>query len=364
ALGSGGGATGLGTPNAVNTGMEVRIPIAAIGYSGTGPIKISAFVSDGGVGSCSNQWLGGLPPNTGNLGSPAGVDLTAAPAFNNNQFVTITPSVLASAPVIDGLRDAGYGGTIASPDPRLQTCYTGYGKSNHNQIVRGGPGTQDGSELDNIYVGINGGFLYIHFGGNLEANGNRLNIFIDSDNNAATGQNQITGGALRAAAAVPAEGAFPLNNMGAGGNGPGLKFDAGFGPDYFISINGSDLDASVEVENNVIFTDFSSLPTSGGGNFFFVGNTGYGVAGGTAPTGGDPGSPDIRVSVNNSNTAGVAGELVGSSAAAPNVDFAFGSEIDAVYGRIEGGRLYLLVTGNIERNFNALCLFFDVAPGG
>lgn len=45
-------------------------------------------------------------------------------------------------------------------------------------------------------------------------------------------------------------------------------------------------------------------------------------------------------------------------------DYANGSELDAAYGRIEGGVLYLLLAGNLESNFNKLELFFDVAPGG
>lgn len=41
-----------------------------------------------------------------------------------------------------------------------------------------------------------------------------------------------------------------------------------------------------------------------------------------------------------------------------------GSELDAGYGRIEGGRLYLMLAGNIENNFNKLEIFIDSAAGG
>jgi predicted outer membrane repeat protein len=48
----------------------------------------------------------------------------------------------------------------------------------------------------------------------------------------------------------------------------------------------------------------------------------------------------------------------------PDILAADGSELDAIYARISGDRLYLLVTGNLETNFNKLNLFFDSRPGG
>ncbi len=44
--------------------------------------------------------------------------------------------------------------------------------------------------------------------------------------------------------------------------------------------------------------------------------------------------------------------------------FLVGSELDAAYVRIENGKLNLLLTGNLEDNFNKLVLFFDSKPGG
>ncbi len=44
--------------------------------------------------------------------------------------------------------------------------------------------------------------------------------------------------------------------------------------------------------------------------------------------------------------------------------FANGSELDALYAQIRGETLYLLLTGNLESNFNKLELFFDTGPGG
>jgi hypothetical protein len=46
------------------------------------------------------------------------------------------------------------------------------------------------------------------------------------------------------------------------------------------------------------------------------------------------------------------------------VDFANGSELDEAFGRLDGCTLRLLLTGNLESNFNKLELFFDTMPGG
>lgn len=41
-----------------------------------------------------------------------------------------------------------------------------------------------------------------------------------------------------------------------------------------------------------------------------------------------------------------------------------GSELDAAYASIEGGMLYLMLTGNLENNFNKLNIFIDSQAGG
>lgn len=47
-----------------------------------------------------------------------------------------------------------------------------------------------------------------------------------------------------------------------------------------------------------------------------------------------------------------------------SVEFANGSEIDAIYASISGGILYLGVAGNVETNFNKLNLVLDFNGGG
>ena len=41
-----------------------------------------------------------------------------------------------------------------------------------------------------------------------------------------------------------------------------------------------------------------------------------------------------------------------------------GSELDAAYAQVEGGALYLMLTGNLENNFNKLNIFIDSVAGG
>ena len=57
----------------------------------------------------------------------------------------------------------------------------------------------------------------------------------------------------------------------------------------------------------------------------------------------------------------------GAAVAVQTVETQFGdnfSEMDAAYGRIEGGKLFLMLTGNIEANFNKLEIFIDSTAGG
>jgi hypothetical protein len=51
----------------VTTGLEFRIPLAAIDWDGTSDIKVCAFINSGNHGSMSNQVLGGLPVGSANL---------------------------------------------------------------------------------------------------------------------------------------------------------------------------------------------------------------------------------------------------------------------------------------------------------
>lgn len=47
-----------------------------------------------------------------------------------------------------------------------------------------------------------------------------------------------------------------------------------------------------------------------------------------------------------------------------SIDYANGSELDAAYGTIVDGVLYLMLAGNLESNFNKLEIFVDAVAGG
>ena len=63
----------------------------------------------------------------------------------------------------------------------------------------------------------------------------------------------------------------------------------------------------------------------------------------------------------------LAGDSYGAAASVQAVETQFGdnaSELDAAYCTMEGGRLYLMLTGNLEGNFNKLEIFIDSKAGG
>ena len=63
------GTNGLALADDVTTGLELGIPLSALGNP-TGNIQVMAEINGGGDGYLSNQFLPGLAPGTGNLGSP------------------------------------------------------------------------------------------------------------------------------------------------------------------------------------------------------------------------------------------------------------------------------------------------------
>lgn len=72
---------------AVTTGLELSIALSDLGYAG-GPIRIMAGQNNQGHDFWSNQFLGGVPAGTANLGSPGSKDFTT---FAGNQFFTVAP---------------------------------------------------------------------------------------------------------------------------------------------------------------------------------------------------------------------------------------------------------------------------------
>ena len=79
--GNSGTAASGAAANAVTTGMEVSIPLSALGNP-SGPILVMADVNGGGDGFLANQFLPGLPVGAGNVGGGGPFTGPSSGAFN------------------------------------------------------------------------------------------------------------------------------------------------------------------------------------------------------------------------------------------------------------------------------------------
>jgi hypothetical protein len=95
----------------------------------------------------------------------------------------------------------------------------------------------NGSEIDGVYATVCGEYLYVLVTGNLQNNGDRLDLFFDVGNVSiplpSAGQNQLKGNGH------PVDFGH-LNRLGtdlaAATTSPGLKFSTGFAADYWVSM--------------------------------------------------------------------------------------------------------------------------------
>jgi hypothetical protein len=75
---------------AVTTGIELKIPLTALGSPNPANIKVSAMVNGSNHDFLSNQFLGGLAAPQGNLGGNLGqIDLNAN--YAGNQYFNVVP---------------------------------------------------------------------------------------------------------------------------------------------------------------------------------------------------------------------------------------------------------------------------------
>ncbi len=329
----------FGDPENVQTGIELRIPLSALGLSGSETIRVAGWVSSGDRSFKSNQIVGSLPVDTPNLGGAQ--DFNAAPLDGTQQFISVDLSGVASgAASVDGsLTGDTYTRVF------LQQNYTGFGNETDGTVDGSGP-NGGGSEIDAIYMAIDGGELYMMIAGNLETNGNGLDLYIDTG--AAGGDATLTG--------ASGPGGFVVDAQS------GQVFDAGFAANYVLSIDTFDDDGDGMTVNvpRVFFGDINS------GVDLLGSLAGYGAGNAGALSGGDVGVPSVDMGYDNSNTVGVEGNPAEPTPVSPDVDWAYGSELNNVrtYLDSDNNRLYVLIAGNMEVNFNKLQLFFDVAPGG
>lgn len=130
---------------------------------------------------------------------------------------------------IDGTADAGYGAALST-----QNTNTQFGdNTNPDPIISSG-----GSEIDQVFAVVQGDRLYVTITGNLEANFNKYEIYIDSK----------SGGVNTLGAGLPTAVDGYCCTIGAGVNLPdpstgalqrqaGLTFDAGFDADYYLTFS-------------------------------------------------------------------------------------------------------------------------------
>jgi hypothetical protein len=326
----------FGNPEVVNTGIEICVPLASLGLSGSETIRIAGWVNSGDRTFKSNQIVGSLPLDTGNLGGPQ--DLNAAPFDITTQHIDVDLSAAASGTVtVDGSLDGGVGGSAYS-NVFVQGNYTGFGNETDGTVDGSGP-NGGGSEIDGVYVAKDATNLYIFVAGNLEGNGNALDLYIDTG---AGGAGTLGSGS--------GDGGFIIDGQS------GLVFDAGFDADYVVSVDSTDHDAD-GMTPNVPRAFFGNV----GSSIDNLGNlAGYGAANAAVLAGG------VSLGVDNSNIEGVSGDLSQATPVTPDADWAYGSELDNARVFIDepNNKLYLFLAGNMEGNYNKLVLFFDSQPGG
>jgi hypothetical protein len=170
---------------------------------------------------------------------------------------------LRAVPVVDGTKDAEYGPALA-----VQTVETQFGDANPN----------GGSELDAGYGLITGGKLFLMLTGNLEANFNKLEIFIDSK---AGGQS-----------------VFDSSGNDNADRMDGLAFDAGFTADYHLIVRRGN-----DSGNDKFDVDFANLGAQSASGYFDI----LGGNAGSGSTGTGVNASPIDVGYDNSNVAGVIG---------------------------------------------------------
>ena len=214
----------------------------------------------------------------------------------------ISATVARAAVTVDGTKDADYGAALA-----VQTVETGFG--------------DNFSEWNAAYGRIEGGRLYLMFTGNLEANFNKLEVFIDSK---AGGQS-----------------VFDSSGNDNAQRMDGLVFDAGFTADYHIIAR-----RGTDSGNQRFDLDFANLGAQsasgyldflGGGGFAGSGNTGTGVN-----------ANSIGVGYDNSNVAGIGGNTgaAANQAAALAVMTGFELSIDLADLGWLGGDIRVMVGQN------------------
>lgn len=326
---------GIGNPQSVGKGIELKVPISALGSPGTStPIRLAGLVLSADFTQASNQVIGSLMCNAPALGAPRAIrfDQLGNPT-DGKQFVTIPAGKNVSPPVIDGTLDAAYGLPMF-----VQAANAEWGDSTDGQMDFAA-----GSEIDAVYVIRTITDVYVFVAGNLATDGSHLMLFFDSKPSA--GQNSIRGD----------NGYYALNILGDDGTANGLRFDYELYADFALDFSGYDPDGAGPTPATFSVM-YAEMPNLGGGRTYYCGsNVGGGVVGGNL-SGGQGNAPAIKGTINNTNSIGI---NTGRCDSLPNVDMAIGSEIDSVAIGVDSGKLYVFVGGNLKTDGTVLNLFID-----
>ena len=151
---------------------------------------------------------------------------------NVDAFYSLEIETQLSAPAavrVDGFLDpVAYGYALLT-----QEVGTAFGDNDDPRLD-----LANGSELDGAYATIVDDMLYLMLTGNLESNGNDLEIFFDTRTG---GMNRLRGDR----GDVPSG---ALARMGDDGSGNGLRFDTSFDADFYVSASGAlrGLDGTIE----------------------------------------------------------------------------------------------------------------------
>jgi hypothetical protein len=173
---------------------------------------------------------------------------------------------------LDGVLDSIYGSPCA-----VQNTQTQFGDASVGLVDQA-----DGSELDTAYAAIVDGALHLFFGGNLQSNFSKLDVFIDA----------VPGGQQRLRGNNPDVDFNGLNRMGDDGSGNGMAFDDGFAADAWLSFTCGGTPFAW-------YLNHANLLTDGGGSGGYLGTGAAGAAGARVFKNG------IGAAIDNSNTRGV-----------------------------------------------------------
>jgi hypothetical protein len=255
-----------GDPRTQTRGLEARIHLADLGL--TPPVDTLEFnamvILAAGNGSISNQTLPGVGRGTDTTNLDLRPDFSDAGVAAGNQFVAVSLSKdLAFSPTIDGDVASDF---VVADVAASQDTVTGFGDHPQNPdlaspgseldqlfVTQDAPigGSEEGSELDELYARTDGTYLYLGVTGNLRFNGNAQIILIDADPGAdpGNGQNTLASEIAPVVAELPCSGNGPpvavqglgqaLENIGGltvrSVDTTATVLDAGFNPDYAIS---------------------------------------------------------------------------------------------------------------------------------